>query len=511
MKRGVRQSAAWLHGVAGISVGWIVYFIFLTGTLGYFDTEIDRWMRPELPLSGDELSQEDALALGIRYLQAAAGGGGRWSVYPPNGHETRQLSVTWSTPPDAAGRAAEREDLLDHRTGLPLATRATGGGQALYRLHHSLHYLPSSFTIWIVGLAAMTMLVATVTGTMARRRLFRDFIGLRAFRSPRSWLDIHNFLGVAALPFNLMIAYSGLVFYMFTYMAFVVSATYGPGGQQDFFDQAFGNPDLPPAAGVPEPRMPIAQMYRETEAAWGESPLRLMTVYHPGDANARVVFTRKHVDLTSAGGRMIFDGTSGQLLSRTDARSGPTAVNDALLALHEGLFAGSGLRILYFFAGICGTATIGAGLVTWVARRKARLSAGARSAAPLLLAVERLNIGTIVGLPAAIGVYLGANRLLPLTLADRAAWEMHSLFIAWASMLLLPWLMPVARAWRTLLGLAAGVLFLVPAINAIVTDYDLAASIGARAWDVAAIDLTMLGIASILAWAALRQRPAVVR
>lgn len=511
MKPGVRQSAAWLHAVAGIGVGWIVYFIFLTGTLGYFDTEIDRWMRPELPLSADELSQEDALALAVRYLQGAAGGAARWSVYPPNGHETRQLTVTWPMPPDSAGRILEREALLDHRTGLPIDARATGGGQALYRLHHSLHYLPPSLTIWIVGVAAMAMLAATVTGTIARRGLFREFFRLRAFRPRRSWLDIHNFLGVTVLPFHLLIAYSGLVFFMFTYMAFVVSATYGPGGQQDFFDEVFDNPDLPEAADVAAPLPPIAAMSREAETVWGESPLRLVTFYNPGDANARVVFTRSHVDLTSAGGRMILDGTSGRLISRTDARTGTAAVNDAVLALHEGLFAGTGLRILYFFAGICGTATIGAGLVAWVSRRKARLARGARNAVSSLRAVERLNIGTIVGLPTAIGVYLGANRLLPLSLVDRAAWEMHALFIAWALLLLLPWLMPVARAWQLQFWLAASVFFLVPAINAVTTDYGLAASIGSGNLDIAAIDLTMLGIASVLVWAALRQRSSDLR
>jgi len=38
-----------LHTWTGLLLGWVLYFMFVTGTLGYLDTEIDRWMKPELP------------------------------------------------------------------------------------------------------------------------------------------------------------------------------------------------------------------------------------------------------------------------------------------------------------------------------------------------------------------------------------------------------------------------------------------------------------------------------
>lgn len=36
-----------LHTWVGVLFGWLLYFMFVTGTAGYLDTEIDRWMRPE--------------------------------------------------------------------------------------------------------------------------------------------------------------------------------------------------------------------------------------------------------------------------------------------------------------------------------------------------------------------------------------------------------------------------------------------------------------------------------
>ncbi|MEM9335787.1 MAG: PepSY-associated TM helix domain-containing protein, partial [Pseudomonadota bacterium] len=47
MKGGFRQSMTWLHTWTGLLFCWILYFMFVTGTLGYFDTEIDHWMAPE--------------------------------------------------------------------------------------------------------------------------------------------------------------------------------------------------------------------------------------------------------------------------------------------------------------------------------------------------------------------------------------------------------------------------------------------------------------------------------
>lgn len=41
---------AWLHTWSGLVVGWVLFFVFVTGTAGYFNSEITRWMQPELPL-----------------------------------------------------------------------------------------------------------------------------------------------------------------------------------------------------------------------------------------------------------------------------------------------------------------------------------------------------------------------------------------------------------------------------------------------------------------------------
>ena len=218
MKAAFRQSMAWLHTWSGLLLGWLLYFIFLTGTAGYFDTEIDRWMQPERPLAGAAVPTADAVAVAIRRLEQRAPQAAQWSILPPNGRENPQLRIFWRDRPKAgSGRGARGSEYIDVQTGQSVTWRRTGGGQLLYRMHHQLHYLPTTTARWIVGVATMFMLVAIVR-VITHRRIFRNFFVFRP-AARTAWLDAHNVLAVLALPFHVMITYTGLVFIMYLYMA----------------------------------------------------------------------------------------------------------------------------------------------------------------------------------------------------------------------------------------------------------------------------------------------------
>ncbi len=497
---------AWLHTWAGLLLGWVLYFMFLTGSAGYFDTEIDYWMRPEIPQRAGFPPAATSIAFALQRIEEQAPNAQRFIVYPPNRRDVPELSLYWSTLPDSSGRVSSKNEVLDRTTGAPIAARATGGGEALYQMHYVLRYLPSAAAYWIVGAATMFMLVAILSGVITHKKIFSDFFTFRPRKGQRSWLDAHNALGVMALPFHLMITYSGLVFFCFTYMPLVVAGSYGTGGanRQQFFDEVFARPgNTLPRANVAAPFASLEAMAGEAERRWGEGEIRSIDVRNPGDANARVSFTRAHVTPTSNGDHLDFDGGTGVLLPGSPIdRSGPTLVNDTMLSLHEGLFSGPALRWLYFLAGIAGTAMIGTGLVHWTAKRRKqsdRPHVGSRL-------VEHLNVGTIAGLPIAVAAYFLANRLLPLGLAGRAAWEINALFLAWAAMLAYPLLRPLRRAWIEQCAVAAVLFAAIPVVNALTTERHLGVSLPAGDWVFAGFDLTMLAFAAGFGAAAYRLR-----
>jgi uncharacterized iron-regulated membrane protein len=61
MKPRFRQSINWLHTWTGFIFGWLLYFIFVTGSAGYFEKEIDRWMKPEMAVVNQYIDERQIL------------------------------------------------------------------------------------------------------------------------------------------------------------------------------------------------------------------------------------------------------------------------------------------------------------------------------------------------------------------------------------------------------------------------------------------------------------------
>ena len=102
---------------------------------------------------------------------------------------------------------------LDPRTGKVLShDRLRIGSGFFYPLHFRLHLEWKNLGTWIVGLAALVMLAALVSGVVMHRRIFRELFTFRPNKQTRrSTLDLHNLTGVVALPFHFVFAFSGLV------------------------------------------------------------------------------------------------------------------------------------------------------------------------------------------------------------------------------------------------------------------------------------------------------------
>ncbi len=508
MNQGFRPAMAWLHTWSGLLVGWVLYFVFFTGTLGYYSAEIDRWMQPELPLQHAATATTQVLEQAIAQLAQVAPGAERWNIDLPYRKSVNGLRATWRMPAAADGtRGATGLVPLDGGTGARIDTRQTGGGQLLYQMHYRLHYLPVQQAYWIVGFCSMLMLVSILTGVITHKKIFKDFFAFRPAAGQRSWRDAHTVLGSIALPFHLVITYSGLVLLMFTYSPLVLDEIYryDDDAQNEFFTDA--NPRLPeqPRSGVAAALTPLAPVLEHARRTAHGAPLWQVSIRNPGDASARIVIVRERGTPQSGTDQLVYDGVTGQPLAPASLlRSGARQTRDALAGLHKGLFASPALRGLYFLSSLMGTALVASGLILWTAKRRARLREGRRAWG--LLAIERLNPAMILGPVLGVAAYFWANRLIPAGLAGRGLWEAHALFMAWG--LALGWaaLRRPQRAWPELLGAAAALYGLLPVLNALTTERHLGVTgpwaQGGGDAVLAGFDLTTLAVALALAVAA---------
>lgn len=511
MKEHFRQSMAWLHTWLGLLFGWVLYFMFITGTAGYLDTEIDRWMRPELPAARYPLSQDSAIGQAQGYLQAHAAHARRWTITLPIDRNEPWLRVSWQAarggPPPASGTA-----YLDPMSGQPIETRDTAGGQTLYQMHWRLHYLPEWASQWIVSIATLGLLIALVTGIVVHRRIFADFFTFRPGKGQRSWLDAHNAASVMSLPFQLMITYSGLIFVMFSFMPLIAAAWYGPGqaGQGAFLNEVFPPLASSQASGQAAPLVSLQRIHHDAQERWGAKPIGALEIENPNDAHARVrVVGSFAAGPLRATDILAYDGASGAWLAERQAwQSGAKAFRDLMLGLHEGMFAAPVLRALYVLSGLLGAAMIATGLVLWTVKRRQRVERGRGAPHAGLRGVERLNVAVVIGLPVAIGAYFWANRLLPPGMAHRAEREVDTLFAVWLLMFLFAALRSPARAWREQAFLAAIVFGTLPALNAMTTSHHLVRSLVDHDVAMAGFDLVALAMGAMfaaVAWVAKRR------
>jgi len=484
-------------------------------------------MKPELHAAAQPaVPQVRAVESAVAYLQQRGADSPRWFINLPNERQ-RSTDVLWLAPPAAA--AATPDDKkpprrrfdrasLDPATGEPVtAPRVTRGGEFFYRLHFDLHYMPALWARWIVGFCAMFMLVAIFSGIVTHKRIFKDFFTFRPKKGQRSWLDAHNVTAVLALPYHLMITYTGLVTLMFLYMPWAPQVAYKDrGGEQVFFSEAFpgSGRDQFKASGNRVPLAPIAPMIAQASAHWNGAAVGRVTVHQPNDAKAVVSLTRAEgPQLSYDQPTMQFNGATGALIGTFGDVPKPAAeTRGVLYGLHIGRFANPLLRALFFLSGIAGCLMVATGLLLWAVKERQKyaktLKQGGRVGFGLRL-VDGLNLGAIAGLPLAMAAFFWANRLLPVEMAERGEAEIRWFFIVWGASAVLGLLRPTLRMWQAQLALGALLFVLLPVLNAFTGPAPLTVSLRCGPSAVAGFDLVAialgLGLASAV-WLVERKR-----
>ncbi|MGE8630345.1 PepSY-associated TM helix domain-containing protein [Achromobacter denitrificans] len=497
-EEGLRQSMSWLHTWAGLIFGWVLFAMFLTGTLAFFRPEITSWMQPEIQVRPTPAVQ--AVDLAQRYLTEHAPDAKRWFITPPSNREPL-IQMLYQVPKPKPGERGFVRVKLDPVSGQAVAGRETRGGDFFYRFHFELE-TAFPWGRWLASIAGMFMLVAIISGIITHKKIFTDFFTFRPKKGgQRAWMDGHNVLSVLGLPFHLMITFSGLVLFMVMLMPAGIQAVYE--NPRQYTDEVFKSFKITPPLNQPAPLVQIAPLVAQAQDHW-HGRVGRVTVNNPGDAGATVTLVRDAADGVSYGRLapyMRFDGVTGALQEGEDDLSATVQTAGVITGLHLGLFAEPLLRWFYFLVSLAGTGMVGTGLVLWIAKRRQKARPGDVREAFSLRLVDGLNAGTIAGVVFGVAAFFLANRLLPAEMPGRQVWEVRAFFSAWGLSLVYAFLFQ-RRKWQDLLAIAAASLALVPVVNAFTTSRHLGVSLPAGDWVMAGFDLTCLASAALFGWMA---------
>lgn len=454
-----------VHTWVGVLCGLVLYIAFYAGAFSMLEAEITRWTQPSAPASSAVSDDGDALA--ATFFDAHPDVKGRVRLRfpgPDNAQpalaqlERGQDAVWWQLGSDGQLRRmdAPREDdtsgnfvdYLHRKGGLPI---------------------PLEVAEPVIGLVSLAYGLALVSGIVVLLpSLVKDLFYLRLGANlKRMWLDVHNLLGVASLPFHLVIAFSAAVFGLhdMVYLA------------QDKFIYRDGLSATVARDSVPRPLaaradwLPPSEIRRRVqEQAPHFQPLGLDYVVQPGGAVAAVGgIDERNFQRASRYGLAFVNLRTGEIYDRTyvpgESGHASSALLSSLFSLHFGSYGGDTVRILYVLLGLSGALLFYTGNLLWIETRTKRArkpqDGPAMERPRHVRIVSALTLGVSLGCAAALPATLAlAHWLAPVvgnldTLHQGAFYGLFSACIAWA-------------LWRGTAQAARGLLWFTALCNALV-------------------------------------------
>lgn len=536
MFQNFRQSMTWLHTWFGLVLGFVLMAAFFFGALSVFDREIDRWAIPESRFEPQPMPSFDQVLRpvfdtmqpskeSLDYMRGRVNGElperfdtvRRWGAYTTHRDPVLGIFAGYEVP-----NAKDPEEAVwgnrtvDPRTGATLPDdHLKIGSQFFYPLHYSLHLHWMDLGYWLVGMAALVMLLALVSGVVMHRKIFREFFTFRPKKATqRSTLDLHNMTGVLALPFHFFFAFTGLVIFAGIY--FPITHTQLEPLHELHEKLEADETGLPhDRAGIPAPLASVDAMVAEAQRRWAAKGMAgevgFLGLSHVGDANGYVSIYRAGTDRIALTGEGIhFKASTGEVLREDPAPTVVANINEFLTGLHLQHFRHWLLRWLYVLGGLMGCVCIATGFVFFVEKRKKQ---HARAGSQGSRIVDALAVTTVTGMLVATMGILIANRLLPTAMPEGwpgrgdmeeyifwACWVLAMAHAFWRSA-------PVAQgrlnpAWREQCWAVAAMAVTAVLLNWVTTGDHLLKTLGELYWPVAGVDLSLLVTAGLAVWAA---------
>lgn len=543
MFQNFRLSMTWVHTWFGLALGFVLMICFFFGSLSVFDREIDRWALPETRFDPQPMPSFDNMIVDV--WKKVPADPAEYAATMPRVHDASKGPMTppselvpdefWAYtthrdpvllvgaafnpphPKDPAGHNhIHGRATIDPRTGEFLKDGSLKiGSEFFYPMHYSLHLKWKNIGIFIVGLAALIMLVALVTGVIMHRKIFREFFTFRPRKQvQRSTLDLHNLTGVVALPFHFFFALTGLIIFASFYYLPVSHTLLEPLHERHevMEAQTTGLPHI--RAGEAAPLASIDAMVGEAKRRWAARDMAgevgFLKIHHFGDANSYVSIYRAGSDRVALVGEGIhFKASTGDVLREDPPRTVVSEIDQFLTGLHLQHFEHWLLRWFYVFGGLMGSVCIATGFIFFVEKRKRKHAQTGSQGSRI---VDSLAVTTVTGIVIAALVMLVANRILPSDMVAKGDWEKGAFWGAWLLTMLHAFTRsgPVAQArmnpawreqcWAIAVFAAAAVL-----LNWITTGDHLIKSVFVDTyWPVAGMDLSLLATTALSIIAARR-------
>ena len=364
--RPAKASRLWwtVHQWVGLKLSILLAFVFLTGTIAVFSSEIDWLLRPAMRVAPASVGSEVAWS---RAAQAIAA------------HAPEARIVRLEAPADRGFALSATIERAGGGLAFVYAHPSTGavqgeghwvGAKRIFRNMHRHLMMPTKWGVPIVSSTAVLLLVSLATSFVVYKKWWRGFLRPIRPRDLRTALgDFHRLAGVWGMWFVLLIALTG-VWYLVESLGL----------------QA---PPAPRAKAAAEP-LSTPQLARRLEASLqaaqrANPDLRIEAVIFPTKKSGAFVFHGQDAAILvrPRANAVWTAAASGEVLLTTDARdlSVHQRISEMADPLHFGTWGGLATKLVWFAFGVLMTGLCVSGVAIYSLRllRAERRPAGGRA------------------------------------------------------------------------------------------------------------------------------------
>lgn len=447
-----------VHTWTGIVCGFVLFIAFYAGAVTMFEEPLSRWATPRAPSAPSSLEHSTQLIADT--LAARPDARKEFTLHlGDEGHVPARISWT-------RGRGDRQPWTADYTEAGELRveqSQPSGLAQFIDQLHRS-GGLPGNeeLTEFIMGLVSLAYAVALVSGVIiVLPSLVKDFFALRVGKNlKRMWLDAHNVIGIASLPFHIVIAVTAMIFGLHDQIYSSQGQLVYNGNMAQIMKASSPNnavkPD-PSPADMLSPQELLARV-RDFAPEFEPTALRYRA---PGTLGATVRVSGNDSRFMLREGFLLISPVSGKIVDTTyfpGQQNAWTAPVSAAFSLHMGTFGGAPVRWAYFALGLAGAVLFYTGNLLWIETRRKNQ----RGAEPVLQKraaywLSAATVGVCVGSMAGISVIIAASKLLQGELHLPLYYTVFAACCGWAF-----W-RGAAKAGAELLWFAAAATALIPA------------------------------------------------
>jgi uncharacterized iron-regulated membrane protein len=369
-----------VHTWTGISCGFALFIAFYAGALTMFQEPIARWASP--PAVGVAAVPLDDAPRLLELVAAAHPEARKEGIkLHLRGHENEPARVTWEEDaPHQEGQPHEHihwwATLNPDGTLLAKQEEPSELAEFINEIHMRVG-IPRPWGSYFMGVVSLLYGVALIAGVIVLLpSLVKDFLALRVGTNlKRMWLDAHNVVGIAALPFHIAMAITATALSLSgTLWSMQESVIFG--GKQEILNELDNEPfRAPKPIGEAGAMMAPSQLLQKLKVQVPDFEPRFMIFKNIGDKAASVRVPgaeRGYVGDTHLGGVMLSAVTGELLKDRTrPSRQDPDRrASETFYGLHAGQYEGATITWAYFFLGFSGAWLFYSGNLLWIETRR---------------------------------------------------------------------------------------------------------------------------------------------